>query len=83
MSENLLLVAHADSFTAKRMRKLTQRRAVDYTSTVVRYMQVHFLHSFIWVVQFSDDIVYMQLVWMSFVCTHFVLLIFFFLCLRL
>lgn len=31
---------HADSFAAKRMRKLTQRRAVDYTSTVVRYVQV-------------------------------------------
>ncbi|KAL6327648.1 hypothetical protein AAG906_022211 [Vitis piasezkii] len=32
--------AHADSFAAKRMRKLAQRRAVDYTSTVVRYMQI-------------------------------------------
>ncbi|XP_059277573.1 flowering time control protein FY-like [Lycium ferocissimum] len=32
--------AHADSFAAKRMRKIGQRRAVDYTSTVVRYMQV-------------------------------------------
>ncbi|KAF5445982.1 hypothetical protein F2P56_031649, partial [Juglans regia] len=32
--------AHGDSFAAKRMRKLTQRRAVDYTSTVVRYMQI-------------------------------------------
>ncbi|XP_010938598.1 flowering time control protein FY [Elaeis guineensis] len=32
--------AHGDSFAAKRMRKLVQRRAVDYTSTVVRYMQV-------------------------------------------
>lgn len=32
--------AHADGFAAKRMRKLTQRRAVDYTSTVVRYMQI-------------------------------------------
>ncbi|GMH27042.1 hypothetical protein Nepgr_028885 [Nepenthes gracilis] len=32
--------AHGDSFAAKRMRKLTQRRAVDYTSTVVRYIQV-------------------------------------------
>ncbi|KAH0981824.1 hypothetical protein GBA52_009001 [Prunus armeniaca] len=31
--------AHPDGFAAKRMRKLTQRRAVDYTSTVVRYMQ--------------------------------------------
>ncbi|KAB2007895.1 hypothetical protein ES319_D10G062100v1 [Gossypium barbadense] len=31
--------AHGDNFTAKRMRKLTQMRAVDYTSTVVRYMQ--------------------------------------------
>ncbi|XP_020103500.1 flowering time control protein FY [Ananas comosus] len=30
---------HADSFAAKRMRKLVQRRAVDYTSTVVRYVQ--------------------------------------------
>lgn len=28
-----------DSFAAKRMRKIGQRRAVDYTSTVVRYMQ--------------------------------------------
>ncbi|XP_021830183.1 nuclear intron maturase 4, mitochondrial isoform X1 [Prunus avium] len=34
-----LVVAHPDGFAAKRMRKLTQRRAVDYTSTVVRYMQ--------------------------------------------
>ncbi|XP_052876661.1 flowering time control protein FY-like [Gossypium arboreum] len=34
--------AHGDNFAAKRMRKLTQRRAVDYTSTVVRYMQVFF-----------------------------------------
>ncbi|KAI6675972.1 hypothetical protein NL676_036768 [Syzygium grande] len=32
--------AHTDNFAAKRMRKLTQRRAVDYTSTVVRYMQI-------------------------------------------
>ncbi|KAM7509086.1 hypothetical protein LguiA_019539 [Lonicera macranthoides] len=32
--------AHADSFAAKRMRKIGQRRAVDYTSTVVRYMQI-------------------------------------------
>ncbi|KAF3434282.1 hypothetical protein FNV43_RR25385 [Rhamnella rubrinervis] len=32
--------AHGDSFAAKRMRKLTQKRAVDYASTVVRYMQV-------------------------------------------
>ncbi|KAL6288777.1 hypothetical protein ACE6H2_006287 [Prunus campanulata] len=32
--------AHPDGFAAKRMRKLTQRRAVDYTSTVVRYMQI-------------------------------------------
>ncbi|KAL8214638.1 hypothetical protein R6Q57_004087 [Mikania cordata] len=31
--------AHADNFAAKRMRKIGQRRAVDYTSTVVRYMQ--------------------------------------------
>ncbi|KAL8144522.1 hypothetical protein V2J09_017554 [Rumex salicifolius] len=31
--------AHADSYAAKRMRKLTQRRAVDYTSTIVRYIQ--------------------------------------------
>lgn len=28
-----------DSFAAKRMRKIGQRRAVDYTSTVVRYTQ--------------------------------------------
>ncbi|TYG54413.1 hypothetical protein ES288_D09G187600v1, partial [Gossypium darwinii] len=33
-------LAHGDNFAAKRMRKLTQRRAVDYTSTVVRYMQL-------------------------------------------
>ncbi|KAK8505768.1 hypothetical protein V6N12_024751 [Hibiscus sabdariffa] len=32
--------AHGDNFAAKRMRKMTQRRAVDYTSTVVRYMQI-------------------------------------------
>lgn len=32
--------SHADNYAAKRMRKLTQRRAVDYTSTVVRYLQV-------------------------------------------
>ncbi|GLT38491.1 hypothetical protein SLA2020_127380 [Shorea laevis] len=32
--------AHGDNFGGKRMRKLTQRRAVDYTSTVVRYMQI-------------------------------------------
>ncbi|KAI9115396.1 hypothetical protein K1719_013715 [Acacia pycnantha] len=32
--------AHGDSYGAKRMRKLAQRRAVDYTSTVVRYMQI-------------------------------------------
>ncbi|KAI4333004.1 hypothetical protein L6164_017861 [Bauhinia variegata] len=31
---------HADNFAAKRMRKLTQRRAVDYTSPVVRYIQI-------------------------------------------
>ncbi|KAL6129403.1 hypothetical protein ACLB2K_072754 [Fragaria x ananassa] len=31
--------AHGDGFGAKRNRKQTQRRAVDYTSTVVRYMQ--------------------------------------------
>ncbi|KAG9144804.1 hypothetical protein Leryth_024839, partial [Lithospermum erythrorhizon] len=31
--------ANADNY-AKRMRKIGQRRAVDYTSTVVRYMQV-------------------------------------------
>lgn len=39
----MLVAAHADGFAAKRMRKLTQRRAVDYTSTVVRYMQVTFV----------------------------------------
>ncbi|KAH9606195.1 hypothetical protein KSS87_016807 [Heliosperma pusillum] len=32
--------AHGDSFAAKRMRRNTQRRAVDYTSTLVRYIQV-------------------------------------------
>ncbi|KAL5062248.1 hypothetical protein RYX36_023985 [Vicia faba] len=31
---------HNDIHGAKRMRKLTQRKAVDYTSTVVRYMQI-------------------------------------------
>ncbi|KAF6145396.1 hypothetical protein GIB67_034166 [Kingdonia uniflora] len=31
--------AHGDNFGAKRVRKLVQRKAVDYTSTVVRYMQ--------------------------------------------
>ncbi|KAK1293635.1 Flowering time control protein FY [Acorus calamus] len=31
---------HGDSFASRRMRKLAQRRAVDYTSTVVRYVQV-------------------------------------------
>ncbi|KFK25580.1 hypothetical protein AALP_AA8G133300 [Arabis alpina] len=31
--------SHVDSFGAKRMRKHTQRRAVDYTSTVVKYIQ--------------------------------------------
>ncbi|BAT89264.1 hypothetical protein LR48_Vigan08g004800 [Vigna angularis] len=31
---------HSDGHGAKRIRKLTQRKAVDYTSTVVRYMQV-------------------------------------------
>jgi polyadenylation factor subunit 2 len=33
------VAANVDSFGAKRMRKHTQRRAVDYTSTVVRYIQ--------------------------------------------
>ncbi|XP_042065969.1 flowering time control protein FY-like [Salvia splendens] len=32
--------AHGDFLAAKRMRKIGQRRAVDYTSTVVRYMQI-------------------------------------------
>ncbi|XP_020268609.1 flowering time control protein FY, partial [Asparagus officinalis] len=32
--------AYGDNYGAKRMRKLVQRRAVDYTSTAVRYMQV-------------------------------------------
>lgn len=40
LSSNPPYDAHGDSFAAKRMRKLTQRRAVDYTSTVVRYMQI-------------------------------------------
>lgn len=40
------LSAHADnSYAAKRMRKLTQRRAVDYTSTIVRYVQVFIIAS--------------------------------------
>lgn len=30
---------HGDSFAAKRIRKIGQRKAVDYTSTVVRYTQ--------------------------------------------
>ncbi|CAL1406413.1 unnamed protein product [Linum trigynum] len=30
-------LVHGDNFGGKRMRKLTQRRAVDYTSTAVRY----------------------------------------------
>ena len=34
------VAAHADSFAIKRMRKIGQRRAVDYTSTGVWYMQV-------------------------------------------
>ncbi|KAG5539210.1 hypothetical protein RHGRI_019691 [Rhododendron griersonianum] len=32
--------AQGDSFAAKRIRKSGQRRAVDYTSTVVRYIQI-------------------------------------------
>lgn len=32
--------AQGDSFAAKRIRKIGQRRAVDYTSTVVRYLQI-------------------------------------------
>ncbi|KAG4166186.1 hypothetical protein ERO13_A06G138202v2 [Gossypium hirsutum] len=36
---SIIIQAHGDKFAAKRMRRLTQRRAVDYTSTVVRYMQ--------------------------------------------
>ncbi|XP_027163798.1 flowering time control protein FY [Coffea eugenioides] len=32
--------SHGDSFAAKRMRKIGQRRTVDYTSTVVRFMQI-------------------------------------------
>lgn len=35
---------NADSFAAKRMRKVVHRRAVDYTSTVVRYMQVNIIN---------------------------------------
>jgi|AraCvinosormetaG_1042628.scaffolds.fasta_scaffold08324_1 hypothetical protein len=38
------VAANVDSFGAKRMRKHTQRRAVDYTSTVVRYIQVMYSH---------------------------------------
>ncbi|KAE9620889.1 putative transcription factor WD40-like family [Lupinus albus] len=34
---------HGDIHGAKRMRKLAQRKAVDYTSTVVRYMQIRML----------------------------------------
>lgn len=36
----LLLSAYGDNFAAKRARKLVQRRAVDYTSTMVQYIQV-------------------------------------------
>jgi len=36
----MAFAVHSDSHGAKRIRKLTQRKAVDYTSTVVRYMQV-------------------------------------------
>jgi polyadenylation factor subunit 2 len=36
----VVVVDHGDGYGGKRMRKLTQRRAVDYTSTVVRYIQV-------------------------------------------
>lgn len=32
--------AYGDGYGAKRMRKLVQRRTVDYTSTAVRYLQV-------------------------------------------
>ncbi|KAK8671344.1 hypothetical protein V6N13_037940 [Hibiscus sabdariffa] len=39
-SQNPPYDAHGDNFATKRMRKMTQRRAVDYTSTVVRYMQI-------------------------------------------
>ncbi|KAK4796575.1 hypothetical protein SAY86_028901 [Trapa natans] len=35
------IATRGDSFAARRNRKLTQRRSVDYTSTVVRYMQTH------------------------------------------
>lgn len=42
------IAAQGDSFAAKRIRKSGQRRAVDYTSTVVRYIQV------IWVLQWSS-----------------------------
>ncbi|XP_058080150.1 flowering time control protein FY isoform X2 [Magnolia sinica] len=37
---NPISAAHGDNFAAKRVRKLVHRRAVDYTSTVVRYMQI-------------------------------------------
>ncbi|KAI6704277.1 hypothetical protein NL676_013413 [Syzygium grande] len=43
-SKLLLKSAHTDNFAAKRMRKLTQRRAVDYTSTVVQYTQLSLYH---------------------------------------
>ncbi|GAA0172788.1 RNA processing factor [Lithospermum erythrorhizon] len=38
-TNGLFFSANADNY-AKRMRKIGQRRAVDYTSTVVRYMQI-------------------------------------------
>jgi hypothetical protein len=40
VKNDLFIAAHGDGFGAKRNRKQTQRRAVDYTSTVVRYTQV-------------------------------------------
>ena len=42
----LLCAAYGDSFGAKRMRKPVQRRTVDYTSSVVRYVQV--IWTFLW-----------------------------------
>lgn len=39
-----MLAARGDSFAAKRARKLVHRRAVDYTSAVVRYLQVSLVY---------------------------------------
>ena len=53
--------AYGDSFAAKRIRKLVQRRAVDYTCTAVRYLQV-LLHGYAFVnLYFCFVILYFKL----------------------